>query len=390
MAPRKVIGAVKFNEKDYQSTLDRVICFARDFNAAEAELSGGFKSAPMAVWDIARAHNIPQMVTASADGPAPLAGVLEAMEAIGTQTGDLGFCLALVAHAFGCAFPIHLATTAELRVGPLAALHTGVSIGAGAMTEECSGSDAFAMQTTATLNGDCYLLNGEKRFITNGEIADTFLVYAKTSPGCLPFCISAFLVDRKTPGLSIRSEPEKIGTRTASWVRMSLNECSVPLSSRVGSEGVGGSLFMETMRWERMALAAAQIGAMQASLDRCVAFAKSRHRFGAPLAALSTISHQIADMRVRLEAARSLLGNVADTVGKGASLQDDHVAIVKLAVSTASFENGCAEARLHGAIGVTELSGATNLLCDSMALQNAAGTLDIQRELVARGLGLTT
>ena len=266
------------------------------------------------------------------------------MEALGKANEDMGFCLSLAAHAFGCAFPVHLAGSSIQKNSTLSALKRGSLLGAGAITEDMSGSDAFAMQTTAVREDEFYMLEGEKRFVTNGPTADLFLIYARTSPGNSPLSVSAFLVKRDCPGLEIQPEPEKIGARSAGWARLRLHGCRVSARARVGAEGVGGALFLEAMKWERMALSAAQVGAMQASLDRCVQFAKSRVRFGVPLSKFQALSHQIVDMQIRLETARALLGSVARDLQAGALLED-RVAMVKLAVSEAAFQNGYSEAR---------------------------------------------
>ena len=338
-------------------------------------------------WCAAAAFGLHERLVPPEGGTLDLATIVAVMEAIGEGCEDGGFCLSLVAHAFGCAFPVHRGGAASLREAVLSAFRAGERIGACAMTETVSGSDAFSLQTSARKEGDAYVLDGDKSYVTNGLTADLFLVYARTDMRRGPLSISAFLVDRNSPGLEIEPGPAKVGVRTVDWARLRLNGCRVPEEWRVGAEGAGGALFMEAMKWERMALAAASVGAMRASLNRCVGFVKDHRRFDATLSDFQALKHRIVDMRVRLELVQTLLRDTACDL-KAGSPKHERVAMVKIAVGEAAFQNGYDEARLHGAAGISMETGANLLLRNALALQTASGTTDIQKEFVARAMGL--
>jgi len=316
-----------------------------------------------------------------------LLNVVTAMEALGEGGEDLGFCLSIVAHAIGCAFVINEAGSGEQKEIFLPGLRSGAAIGACAMTELGSGSDAFSMAATARRDGDDYILDGTKLYVTNGPVADVFVIYARTGlePGGLG--VSAFAIPRSALGLDVEDGSEKLGARTANWGTLRLRGCRLPISCRLGAEGAGGSLFREAMKWERLALTAATVGAMRASLDRCLAFVKGHHRFRDQLSKYQSVLHRIVDMRARFEAGRALLHSVVQGQ-TGHVLSEEMVSIARLVVAESAFQNGYDEVHLRGAAGIYVNSEANLLLRNALALQSASGTQEIQKALIGSAMGL--
>ena len=226
------------------------------------------------------------------------------MEALGYGCEDNGLLFSLNAQMWSVELPLVIFGTPAQQRAYLPGMVSGDLIGAHGMTEPGSGSDALHMRTRAERRGDHYLLNGTKQYITNAPVADVLLVYASVQdrPG-LPG-LSAFLVNAATPGLAVSSSFEKMGLRTSPMGEITLHDCLVPAESRLGPEGAGMAIFNSSMEWERSCLFASAVGAMRRQLDACVAYARSREQFGQPIGKFQGVAGKLADMYVRLEAAR--------------------------------------------------------------------------------------
>jgi L-prolyl-PCP dehydrogenase len=255
------------------------------------------------------------------------------------------------------------------------------------MTESGSGSDALHMNTRAERRGDHYLLEGVKQYITNAPVADVLLVYAvdASRPGLSG--ISAFLVNAGTPGLTVSSSFEKMGLRTSPMGEVTLHDCLVPVESRLGPEGAGMGIFNSSMEWERSCLFASIAGAMHRQLDACVGYARSREQFGQPIGKFQGVSGRLADMYVRLEAARSLIYRVAWLKGQGRSAPAE-AAAAKLFTSEAWVRSSQDAIQVHGAWGYLKDAGIERDLRDAVAATIYSGTSEIQRVVIARMLGL--
>jgi hypothetical protein len=264
---------------------------------------------------------------------------------------------------------------------------SGDLIGAHAMTEPGSGSDALHMRTRAERQGDHYLLEGTKQYITNAPVADVLLVYA-VDPGRPGLSgISAFLVSAATPGLAVSSSFEKMGLRTSPMGEVTLQDCLVPAESRLGPEGAGMSIFNSSMEWERSCLFASAVGAMRRQLEACVEYARSREQFGQPIGKFQGVSGKLADMYVRLEAARSLIYRVAWLKQQGRSAPAE-AAAAKLFTSEAWVRSSQDAIQVHGAYGYMKEAGIERDLRDAVAGTIYSGTSEIQRVVLARMLGL--
>jgi L-prolyl-PCP dehydrogenase len=243
------------------------------------------------------------------------------------------------------------------------------------------------MRTRAQRRGDHYALNGAKQFITNAPVADVLLVYAAVDGGSGLAGLSAFLVDAATPGLTISSGFEKMGLRTSPMGEIALTDCIVPATSRLGPEGAGMGIFNSSMEWERSCLFASAVGAMRRQLDACVAYARTREQFGQPIGKFQAVAAKLADMYVRLEAARLLIYRVAWLKQQGRSAPAE-AAAAKLFTSEAWVRTSQDAIQTHGAFGYMKESGIERDLRDAVASTIYSGTSEIQRVVLARMLGL--
>jgi len=309
------------------------------------------------------------------------------IEAFGRGSQDMGLIFSSAAHLFACSMPILDSGSEELKRSLLPKLASGEWIGANAITEAEAGSDAFALKARAVRSGDHFVLNGTKIYVTNAPVADVFLVYASTNPKHGYLGITAFVVTRDSPGLSVGEPFRKVGLTTSPMSSVYLNDCRIPVQNQLGGEGQGAHVFQRSMHWERTCLFAAYLGLMERQLESTIAYAKERRQFGKPLAAQQAVSHRIVDMKLRLDAARLLLyrGCWLRDEGNDASLE---IALAKVAVSEAAVQSGLDAVQIHGGNGIVEDLGVVRALRDALPSTVFSGTSEIQRNLVARGLGL--
>ena len=309
-----------------------------------------------------------------------------AMEGLGYGCRDNGLMLALNAQMWTVQLSILSFATEDQKEQYLRPLCDGRWIAAYAITEPDSGSDAYSLSTRAEKRGDVYVLNGRKTMITLAPIADLLLVFANTDPSKGKWGVTAFLVAADTPGLNIVPQ-EKMGLRTVPMGEFVMEDCAVPESARLGSEGAGIALSAHSLEWERSCMLASQLGAMEFQIEKTIAFAKSRQQFGQPIAGFQAVSHRIAEMKLRLEAARLLIYKVAwlKSEGKPATLD---AALAKLALGEAYVQCSLDAIRIHGGRGYLVETGVEQELRDSVGTVLYGGTSDIQREIVARLLGL--
>jgi alkylation response protein AidB-like acyl-CoA dehydrogenase len=309
------------------------------------------------------------------------------LEAFGRGCKDGGLLFSASAHLFACTMPIAEYADAELKRLLVPRLCRGELIGANAITEAEAGSDVAALKTKATRDGDDYVLEGSKSYVTNGPVADVFLIYAATQANQGFFGLTAFVVDGGTPGLVVGRPFRKVGLHSAPTCEVYLENCRVPVSRRLGEEGQGMPIFQASMSWERACLFATYLGAMERDLELAIAFARERRQFGKPIGKNQAIAHRIADMKLRFEAARLLLYRACWLKDRGETSTLD-ISLAKLAVSEAAVQSGLDLIQIHGSLGVSLESGIAASLLDALPGQIFSGTSEIQRDLVSRGLGL--
>ncbi len=267
----------------------------------------------------------------------------------------------------------------------LPAVVEGESVGALALTEPNAGSDAVGLRTRAERDGDEYVLNGAKQFITNGPVADSLLVYAKTAPGAGAHGISAFLVRRGTPGFSVARSLDKMGMRGSPTGELAFQDCRVPADQRVGEENEGVRVMMSGLNVERAVLAAIPVGIMAECLDRSVAYSREREQFGQKIGRFELIQEKLANMYTDLAASRQLLFAALLQVATDVRRMAPSAAALTFA-SEASTRVALEAIQVHGGYGYMRDLPLERLARDAKLLEIGAGTSEIRRLLVAREL----
>jgi L-prolyl-PCP dehydrogenase len=309
------------------------------------------------------------------------------IETLAEECEDLGFIFSLCAHNFACLVPVWRAGTEDIQQRWLKQLADGSVIGAGAMTEAGSGSDAFALETHARETGEGFTVTGRKLYVTNAPVADFFVVYARTETEKGAFGISAFAVPGGTPGLRVEPGPGKSGLASAPWGMVVLEDCHVPATALLGERGAGAAIFQESMRWERICILAIALGATKRMLGRCVAHVRSRKRFGTSIGQFQAVADKVIDMRIGLEASQLLLYRAAWLHSRGEPA-DDAIAISKIAASEGAVAAAVDAVQLFGAEGILPHVGIDLFLRDMLPLRIVSGTSEIQREIIARVMGI--
>jgi alkylation response protein AidB-like acyl-CoA dehydrogenase len=305
---------------------------------------------------------------------------LIANEAIAEGGHDGGFNLSLGAHwVIGCV-PIWLHGTEEQKRRWLPGLTDGSMIGAWASTEPEAGSDAGGLLTTAARDGDDWVLNGTKIFITNGPIADVCTVLAKTSDSGA----SAFIVDTGNPGFHVGRELDKMGCRSSPTAEIALVDCRVGPDALLGTEGTAlWQIAFECFDWERTVMMGSAIGGMQGTLDASIAYAKQRQQFGRPIASFQAIAHKLAEMKVRLETCRTAVYRAAFLKQTGAEHQME-ASIAKYVVGEMSVLNALDAIQIHGGYGYLRDFGVERALRDAKLGSIGGGTSEIQKLIISR------
>jgi alkylation response protein AidB-like acyl-CoA dehydrogenase len=310
-----------------------------------------------------------------------------AMEALGYGCRDNGLLFSLNAHLWACQHPVARFGTPEQKERFLPGLVDGTLIAAHGMSEPSSGSDAFALRTTAVADGDDYVLSGSKIWCTNGPVADLFLVFATLdrAKGFAGLC--AFLVERGTPGFTVGPPIHKMGLRTSPMSELFLDDCRVPASNLLGRRGGGMVVFTSSMDRERSLILACSVGTMERNLERTIEHARTRVQFGSPIGKFQAVSHRVVDMKLRLETARLLLYRLAWLMDRERPVGLDS-ALVKLHLSESFVASSLDALQLHGGLGYTEEYEIERDVRDAIGSRLYSGTSEIQRNLAARHLGL--
>lgn len=309
------------------------------------------------------------------------------IEAFGRGCTDMGLVFGTSAHLFSCAVPIAEFASDELRSSMLPRLANGDWIAGNAITEDGAGSDVNALQTKAVPDGDGYLLAGTKSFVSNGPLADVFIVYAMTNPEFGHLGISAFLVDRHAQGVSVGDPIGKTSLASCPASTVSFDDCWVPAGHRIGAEGCGAAIFQRSMHWERTCLLAGYVGMMDRALEHGVEHARARHQFGSAIGRNQAVSHRLVDAKLRLESARLLLWRACWQIdhGRPAAMS---VSLAKLAISESAIQMALDVVHLFGGKGISTDGGLADIVSDAMPSTVFSGTSEMQREIVAKEMGL--
>ncbi|MEZ4729014.1 MAG: acyl-CoA dehydrogenase family protein [Caldilineaceae bacterium] len=309
------------------------------------------------------------------------------MEGFGYGCRDNGLCFALNAQMWSVQHPILTFGTEAQKQKYLPQLCNGELIGAHGMSEADSGSDAYSLRTQATRVNDGYVLNGAKMFVTNAPIADLAVVFATVDPAQKSGGVTAFLVEKGTPGFSVSRDIAKMGLRTAPMGELLLTDCFVPAENRLGPEGAGTAIFNSSMEWERSCILGSHIGAMERQLELCIRYARTRRQFGQAIGKFQSVANRIAEMKMRLETARLLLYKVAWLKKRGKSAVME-AALAKLYLSECFVQSSLDAIRTHGGYGYMTEFEIERDLRDAIGGILYSGTSDIQRLIIARLLGL--
>jgi len=310
-------------------------------------------------------------------------------EALGEAGVDGGLALSYGAHSFLCADAIAAHGTEAQRRRFLPRLATGEWVGCMALTEPGAGSDVASIATRAERSGSGYLLNGRKLFITNGGIADLAVVYAKTDPSAGHAGLSAFVVERGREGFTAGRDLHKLGMRSSVTSELAFEDCLVPAENRLGEEGEGFGMAMETVEWDRSTLLAPLLGQLQFLVDRCCGYASERVQFGRPIASFQAVKHKIADLKILLEAARSLVYRVAWCKDQGRPVNPLEAACAKLFLADASLGPTSDALVLHGGYGYCHEYEVERVFRDARLAAIGGGTSDIQKLVLSRLLAAT-
>ena len=270
----------------------------------------------------------------------------------------------------------------EKYLKPLA---SGEKLGAFCLSEPEAGSDATAQKSTAVRDGDDYILNGMKNWITNGTTADYYFMQAMTNPEAGYKGISTFIVEKNYPGIELGVKEDKLGIRSSDTCSIGLNNVRVPKENLIGEEGLGFKFAMETLNGGRIGIAAQALGIGQASYEAAVKYSKQRKAFGKPISELQGIQFKLADMAVKMETAKLLTLKAAFVKDEGKSYIKE-AAMAKLYASKIAVENALEAIQVHGGYGYVREYLVERYLRDSKITEIYEGTSEIQRVVIAREL----
>src|SRR5881296_1500607 len=289
------------------------------------------------------------------------------------------------AHPLG-GLPILLAGTAEQKKKYLPRLAAGVFMAAYSLSEPGSGSDAASLRTTAVRKGDHYVLNGSKQWCSHGDHADVITVFATVDPSKRARGITAFLVEKDTPGFAVGKKEKKMGIRASPTVALHFGDCAVPAANRLGAEGEGFKLAMRTLDITRPATGALGLGIAQAALDAAVGYAKERQQFGQPIGAFQGIQFMLADMAMAVHAARLMIHHCARQVDAGITGNTYEASMAKCFAADAAMKVTTDAVQIFGGYGYTREFPVERYMRDAKIMQIYEGTNQIQRVVIAKEL----
>jgi butyryl-CoA dehydrogenase len=305
------------------------------------------------------------------------------IEELSRVSGSVGIIVS--AHtSLGCA-PLYAAGTPEQKERYLRPLASGAKLGAYGLTEAGAGSDSRGTRTRAHRDGDSWVLNGSKRFITNAGVADIYIVTAVTDRNAESGKISAFIVEAGTRGFSIGRMEEKMGLHASNTGELLFDDCRIPAQNLLGEEGEGDRLFLQTLDGGRIGIGAMALGLAQAAYEAASAYATQRQQFGRPIASFQGIAFKIADMATQIDAARLLVYRAAWLKDRGESYTTE-AAMAKLFASEVARQVTNDALQVHGGYGYVTEYRVERYLRDAKLTEIGEGTSEIQRLVIARNL----
>ena len=317
----------------------------------------------------------------------------------GTDMGALALALVCEEIAWACAatgtqyldqplggLPIVMFGSEAQQARYLPGLATGELLAAYSLSEPGAGSDAAGLRTTAIRRGDDYVLNGSKQWCTNGDHADVVTVFATVDPAKRAKGITAFLVEKGTPGFEVGKKEKKLGIRASPTVALHFTDCAVPASQRLGAEGDGFRIAMATLDITRPATGSLAVGIAQAALDAAVGYARERQQFGQPIAAFQGIQFMLADMAMQTHAARLMVHHAARQVDAGIRGNTLEASMAKCTAGDAAMKVATDAVQVFGGYGYTREFPVERFMRDAKIMQIYEGTNQIQRVIIAKEL----
>ncbi len=309
------------------------------------------------------------------------------LEGLGEHCRDGGLSFSVTTSMASTGVPLQDFGRAELKQRYLPRICSGEAIGAHAITEADGGSDALHMRTRAERDGEHFVLHGSKTFVSNGPVADLMMIYARTRPDGGALGVTAFLVERGTPGLTVGRPVAKMGLRTSPLSEVFLDDCRVPAANVVGRVGGGFLVLDHVMKREILFSFIVNVGEMEHRLRRCIEYARTRTQFGKPIGSYQAVANRIVDMKIRVETARKWLYDTAVKLARGENVTVD-MAIAKLLTSEGNLASGTDAVRIFGGNGYMAEYGLEKDLRNAVAGTIYSGTNEIQYNRIAAMLGL--
>jgi len=306
-----------------------------------------------------------------------------AIEEVSKACGTTGVILS--GHTSLCVGPLDMFGTEEQKMKYMVPLAKGEKIGAFGLTEPNAGTDASEQQTTAILDGDNYILNGSKIFITNGGVAETFIIFAMTDKSKGTRGITAFIVEKSFEGFSVGKLEDKLGIRASSTTELVFTNCIVPKENMLGKEGKGFGIAMKTLDAGRIGIAAQALGIAEGALDEAVKYMKERKQFGKPLAAFQGLQWMVAELDVKIEAAKLLVYKAAANKDAGIPYTVE-AARAKLFASEVAMEVTTKAVQIFGGYGYTKEYPVERMMRDAKITEIYEGTSQVQKMVIAGNL----
>ncbi|MFF2041103.1 acyl-CoA dehydrogenase family protein [Kitasatospora sp. NPDC058170] len=309
------------------------------------------------------------------------------LEGLGEGCRDGGLNFSVTTSLASTGVPLQAFGSTALKEAYLPRIASGEAIGAHAITEAEGGSDAMQMRTRAERDGDGFVLTGSKTFVSNGPVADVVVVYARTHPQGGALGVTAFLLDRDTPGITVGRPMKKMGLRTSPLSELYLDEVRVPATRVIGRVGGGFLVLDHVMKREILYSFIVNVGEMQHRLDRCIEYAKTRMSFGKPIGSYQSVANKIVDTKIRLETARKWLYDTAQRLEEGENVTVD-MAISKLLTSESNLATSLAAVQVFGGHGYMSEYGLEKDVRNAVAGTIYSGSNEIQYNRIASMLGL--
>jgi isovaleryl-CoA dehydrogenase len=382
-------NAARLFNFDLGETADAIRETVRDFAQTEiaprAEEIDRTNQFPRDLWEPMGALGLHGITVEEEYGGAGL-GYLEhvvAMEEVSRASASVG--LSYGAHSNLCVNQIRRNGNEEQKRKYLPKLISGQHVGALAMSEPGSGSDVVSMRTRAEKRGDRYVINGTKMWITNGPIAETLVVYAKTDPDAGPRGITAFLIEKGMKGFSTHQKLDKLGMRGSDTCELVFEDCEVPEENVLGQVGKGVNVLMSGLDYERAVLAAGPLGIMQACMDVVLPYIHERKQFGQAIGEFQLVQGKVADMYVTMNASKAYVYAVAKACDRGETTREDAAGAILYAAENAT-KMALDAIQLLGGNGYINDYPTGRLLRDAKLYEIGAGTSEIRRMLIGREL----